>query len=187
MRAITNCSRCQLTASLALHVVFEFAWTLLTWYIVSRWDRLLVFGALNLAALALFVICFTLFPILSIKPKKFAILYVCISCPFLSLVLFCFSARGCGQVPSSPKISASSLGAATSTVRVNDNLRAIQGQYRIPLRLANIALLRLGTADDHHHLHADLHCGSGLITRQSAGLPHASSSVRLLDLAPFFS
>lgn len=43
---------------------------------VSRWDRLLVFGGLNLAAVALFVVCFTLLPILSLRPRKFAILYV---------------------------------------------------------------------------------------------------------------
>lgn len=42
--------------------------------LVSRWDRILVFGALNLVALALFVICFTLLPILSLKPRKFTIL-----------------------------------------------------------------------------------------------------------------
>ena len=43
---------------------------------VSRWDRLLIFGAFNLAAAVCFVICFTLFPVLAIKPRKFAILYV---------------------------------------------------------------------------------------------------------------
>lgn len=43
---------------------------------MSRWDRLLVFAGLNLAALALFVVCFTLFPVLSLKPRKFAILCV---------------------------------------------------------------------------------------------------------------
>ena len=42
--------------------------------IVSRWDRLLIFGACNLAALACFVICFALFPVLTLKPRKFAIL-----------------------------------------------------------------------------------------------------------------
>lgn len=42
--------------------------------IVSRWDRLLIFGGCNLAALACFVICFALFPVLSLKPRKFAIL-----------------------------------------------------------------------------------------------------------------
>lgn len=41
---------------------------------VSRWDRLLVFGGLNLAAIALFVVCFTLLPILTLRPRKFAIL-----------------------------------------------------------------------------------------------------------------
>lgn len=53
------------------------------WFALSRWDRLLVFGALNIASLALFVICFTLFPILSIKPKKFAILWTVASVLFL--------------------------------------------------------------------------------------------------------
>ncbi|KAG6236349.1 hypothetical protein E4U25_003835, partial [Claviceps purpurea] len=43
------------------------------WFILSRWDRLLIFGACNLAALACFVICFTLFPVLSIRPRKFVI------------------------------------------------------------------------------------------------------------------
>lgn len=41
---------------------------------VSRWDRILLFAALNLAALAMFVICFALMPVLSLKPRKFAIL-----------------------------------------------------------------------------------------------------------------
>ncbi|KAM0723244.1 hypothetical protein Q7P37_001445 [Cladosporium fusiforme] len=50
---------------------------------VSRWDRLLLFGGLNLAALALFVVCFTLFPILSLKPRKFAILWSMASALFL--------------------------------------------------------------------------------------------------------
>jgi len=43
---------------------------------VSRWDRLLVFGACNLAALACFVLCFALFPLLWAVPRKFAILFV---------------------------------------------------------------------------------------------------------------
>ena len=46
----------------------------ITTAIVSRWDRLLIFGGCNLAALACFVICFALFPVLSLKPRKFAIL-----------------------------------------------------------------------------------------------------------------
>ncbi|KXS98044.1 hypothetical protein AC578_8785 [Pseudocercospora eumusae] len=52
------------------------------WFALSRWDRLLLFGGLNLAAIALFVVCFTLLPILSLRPRKFAILYV--SLPVLS-------------------------------------------------------------------------------------------------------
>lgn len=35
----------------------------------------MVFGGLQLGALACFVICFTLFPILTLKPRKFAILW----------------------------------------------------------------------------------------------------------------
>jgi hypothetical protein len=42
--------------------------------IVSRWDRLLIFGGLNLAAVALFVVAFTLMPVLALKPRKFVIL-----------------------------------------------------------------------------------------------------------------
>ncbi|KAI6934705.1 hypothetical protein KC327_g10097 [Hortaea werneckii] len=44
------------------------------WFALSRWDRILIFGGLNLAAVACFVICFTLLPILSLRPRKFAIL-----------------------------------------------------------------------------------------------------------------
>jgi len=41
---------------------------------VSRWDRILIFGACNLGALACFVLVFALWPIMMAKPKKFAIL-----------------------------------------------------------------------------------------------------------------
>ncbi|OCT51856.1 hypothetical protein CLCR_11386 [Cladophialophora carrionii] len=44
------------------------------WFALSRWDRLMIFGGCNLAALACFVICFALFPVLSLKPRKFVIL-----------------------------------------------------------------------------------------------------------------
>lgn len=54
------------------------------WFALSRWDRILIFGALNLAALALFVVCFTLMPVLSLKPRKFAILWTMASLLFLS-------------------------------------------------------------------------------------------------------
>lgn len=42
---------------------------------MSRWDRLLIFGACNLGALACFAICFFLFPVISLgKPRKLVIL-----------------------------------------------------------------------------------------------------------------
>ncbi|KAI9898964.1 hypothetical protein N3K66_005425 [Trichothecium roseum] len=54
------------------------------WFALSRWDRLLVFAACNLAALACFVICFTLFPVLSLRPRKFVILWSVGSALFLA-------------------------------------------------------------------------------------------------------
>ncbi|KAL8681152.1 MAG: hypothetical protein Q9186_002684 [Xanthomendoza sp. 1 TL-2023] len=54
------------------------------WFALSRWDRLLVFGACNAAALVCFVICFALFPVLSLKPRKFAILWSMGSMLFLA-------------------------------------------------------------------------------------------------------
>ncbi|KAK5947188.1 protein transport protein sft2 [Knufia obscura] len=54
------------------------------WFALSRWDRMLIFGGCNLAALACFVICFALFPVLSLKPRKFAILWSVGSLLFLS-------------------------------------------------------------------------------------------------------
>ncbi|EGP91932.1 unnamed protein product [Zymoseptoria tritici ST99CH_1A5] len=54
------------------------------WFALSRWDRLLLFGGLNLAAIALFVVCFTLLPVLSLRPRKFAILWTMASVLFLS-------------------------------------------------------------------------------------------------------
>lgn len=53
------------------------------WFALSRWDRLLIFGACNLGALACFVICFALFPVLSLKPRKFVILWTLGSTLFL--------------------------------------------------------------------------------------------------------
>ncbi|KAK2028874.1 hypothetical protein LX32DRAFT_618307 [Colletotrichum zoysiae] len=43
-------------------------------HLVSRWDRLLIFGACNLGALACFVLCFVFLPVLSVRPRKFVIL-----------------------------------------------------------------------------------------------------------------
>jgi len=54
------------------------------WFTLSRWDRLLVFGGCNLGALACFVICFALFPVLSLRPRKFAILWSLGSVLFLA-------------------------------------------------------------------------------------------------------
>jgi hypothetical protein len=54
------------------------------WFALSRWDRLLIFGACNLGALACFVICFALFPVLSIRPRKLVVLWTLGSILFLS-------------------------------------------------------------------------------------------------------
>lgn len=43
-------------------------------FAVSRWDRMLIFTGCNVAALACFVLCFALWPVLWMKPRKFAIL-----------------------------------------------------------------------------------------------------------------
>lgn len=52
---------------------------------MSRWDRLLAFTACNLGAAACFVLCFFMFPVLSLRPRKFAVLYV-----LHFLFVFCF-------------------------------------------------------------------------------------------------
>lgn len=54
------------------------------WFALSRWDRIMIFAGCNLAALACFVICFALFPVLSLRPRKFAILWSVGSVLFLS-------------------------------------------------------------------------------------------------------
>ncbi|KAL9582383.1 MAG: hypothetical protein Q9212_003325 [Teloschistes hypoglaucus] len=54
------------------------------WFALSRWDRLLVFGACNAGAVVCFVICFALFPVLSVRPRKFAILWSMGSILFLA-------------------------------------------------------------------------------------------------------
>ncbi|SZE99369.1 unnamed protein product [Blumeria hordei] len=51
---------------------------------VSRWDRLLLFGCCNIGALACFVLCFALWPIMMAKPRKFAILWSLGSTLFLA-------------------------------------------------------------------------------------------------------
>ncbi|KAK3311323.1 Got1/Sft2-like family-domain-containing protein [Chaetomium strumarium] len=55
------------------------------WFALSRWDRLLIFGACNLGALACFVICFALFPVISLgRPRKLVVLWTLGSMLFLS-------------------------------------------------------------------------------------------------------
>ncbi|KAF2804866.1 SFT2-domain-containing protein [Mytilinidion resinicola] len=56
------------------------------WFALSRWDRLLVFGGLNLAAAAMFATCFALMftPLFIVKPRKFAILWTMGSLLFLA-------------------------------------------------------------------------------------------------------
>ncbi|RAH40197.1 putative Golgi traffic protein SFT2 [Aspergillus brunneoviolaceus CBS 621.78] len=46
-----------------------------SFFALSRWDRMLIFIACNLGAAVCFLICFFLFPVLSLKPRKFAILW----------------------------------------------------------------------------------------------------------------
>ncbi|KAF2667429.1 SFT2-domain-containing protein [Microthyrium microscopicum] len=56
------------------------------WFALSRWDRLLVFGGLNVAAAVMFVICFALMPtgLLLVRPRKFAVLWTVGSALFLA-------------------------------------------------------------------------------------------------------
>ncbi|KAK4128346.1 SFT2-domain-containing protein [Parathielavia appendiculata] len=55
------------------------------WFALSRWDRLLIFGACNLGALACFVICFALFPAIALgRPRKLVVLWTLGSILFLS-------------------------------------------------------------------------------------------------------
>ncbi|KAL2269853.1 hypothetical protein VTJ83DRAFT_2037 [Remersonia thermophila] len=55
------------------------------WFTLSRWDRLMIFAACNLGALACFSICFFLFPVISLgKPRKLVVLWTLGSILFLS-------------------------------------------------------------------------------------------------------
>ncbi|CAG8886016.1 unnamed protein product [Penicillium egyptiacum] len=44
-------------------------------FALSRWDRMLIFAACNLGAAVCFMLCFFLFPVLTLKPRKFAVLW----------------------------------------------------------------------------------------------------------------
>ncbi|KAH8884036.1 SFT2-domain-containing protein [Thozetella sp. PMI_491] len=54
------------------------------WFALSRWDRMLIFGACNVGALACFVLCFALWPVLMMRPPKFVILWTTGSILFLA-------------------------------------------------------------------------------------------------------
>ncbi|EEA27650.1 Golgi traffic protein SFT2, putative [Talaromyces marneffei ATCC 18224] len=55
-----------------------------SFFALSRWDRMLVFGACNLGAAVCFLLCFVLWPALITKPRKFAILWSVGSALFLA-------------------------------------------------------------------------------------------------------
>lgn len=46
-----------------------------SWFTLSRWDRLLIFGVCLLGAAACFALCFAILPLLALKPRKFAVLW----------------------------------------------------------------------------------------------------------------
>uniref|UniRef100_A0A060SZB7 Protein transport protein SFT2 n=1 Tax=Blastobotrys adeninivorans TaxID=409370 RepID=A0A060SZB7_BLAAD len=46
-----------------------------SWFTLSRWDRLLVFGICLAGAVACFTLCFVILPVLALKPRKFALLW----------------------------------------------------------------------------------------------------------------
>ncbi|KIW06601.1 uncharacterized protein PV09_02316 [Verruconis gallopava] len=56
------------------------------WFALSRWDRLLLFGGLVLAALVMFVVAFGLMftPVFILKPRKFVVLWTMGSVLFLA-------------------------------------------------------------------------------------------------------
>lgn len=46
-----------------------------SWFQLSRWERLTLFGCFLLGSVVCFVICGFLFPILAVKPRKFGLLW----------------------------------------------------------------------------------------------------------------
>ncbi|KAJ5946650.1 hypothetical protein N7454_003489 [Penicillium verhagenii] len=62
-------------------------------FALSRWDRMLIFGACNLGAAVCFMICFFLFPVLTLKPRKFAVLHL-VSGPRLPFTAAYFGSIG---------------------------------------------------------------------------------------------
>ncbi|RPA87876.1 SFT2-domain-containing protein, partial [Ascobolus immersus RN42] len=63
------------------------------YFALSRWDRMLAFACCNVGALVCFMLCFFLFPILTLKPRKFAILWTLGSLLFLSSWAFLNGAK----------------------------------------------------------------------------------------------
>ncbi|EED24009.1 Golgi traffic protein SFT2, putative [Talaromyces stipitatus ATCC 10500] len=55
-----------------------------SFFALSRWDRMLVFGGCNLGAAVCFLLCFVMWPVLITKPRKFAILWSVGSTLFLA-------------------------------------------------------------------------------------------------------
>lgn len=45
------------------------------WFTLSYWDRLLIFGICLVASCVCFLLCFFIFPVLALKPRKFALLW----------------------------------------------------------------------------------------------------------------
>ncbi|KAL1992423.1 hypothetical protein VTN49DRAFT_4455 [Thermomyces lanuginosus] len=46
-----------------------------SFFALSRWDRMLIFAGCNVGAAICFLLCFLLWPALTLKPRKFAILW----------------------------------------------------------------------------------------------------------------
>jgi len=54
-----------------------------SWFTLSRWDRLIVFGVCLATAALLFTACFALLPVLAMKPRKFATIWTLASLLFV--------------------------------------------------------------------------------------------------------
>lgn len=57
-----------------------------SWFTLSRWDRLIVFGVCLGASALLFTSCFALMPVMATKPRKFATIWTLAS--FLFVISF---------------------------------------------------------------------------------------------------
>jgi hypothetical protein len=50
-------------------------WEEPSWFQLSRWDRLLIFGMCLAGSAACFALCFFIMPVLALKPRKFGLLW----------------------------------------------------------------------------------------------------------------